>query len=84
MPEVDILEPVRANGFQFEFHAYARAILLTVLAGPMQELVHVLQGVTVPIEEILASGGGRSQGDPKIAQGADEEGWRIISVTFLK
>ena len=76
MSGADIFEPLRAKGYQVEFQAHARAILLTDFQAPMQELVEVLQGVTIPIEEIVASGGGEAKGTQRLRKALVEKGWK--------
>jgi Restriction endonuclease BglII len=75
MARADIFEPLRAKGFQIEFHSHARAILLTDFTRPMRELVGVLEGVTIPIEEIVASGGGEAKGTQRLRRALFEKGW---------
>jgi hypothetical protein len=55
MARSDIFESLRAKGYRVEFHSHARAILLSDFLRPMKELMEVLEGVTIPIEEIIAS-----------------------------
>lgn len=62
MPKADIFQPLRAKGYQIEFRSHARAILLEDFSGSMRELVLVLEAITIPIEEIIASGGGEARG----------------------
>lgn len=75
MAKADIFEPLRAKGFQIEFYSHARAILLSDFAGPMRELVDVPDGVTIPIEEIVASGGGEAKGTQRLRRALVEKGW---------
>jgi hypothetical protein len=75
MARADIFEPLRAKSFQIEFHSHARAILLTDFARPMRELVEVLDGITIPIEEIVASGGGEAKGTQRLRRALVEKGW---------
>jgi hypothetical protein len=41
----------------------------------MKELVDVLKGVTIPIEEIVASGGGEAKGTQRLRRALVEKGW---------
>ncbi len=76
MPGEDVFAPLRAKGFQVEFHSHARAILLTDFAAPMRELVDVLGGTTIPIEEIVASGGGEAKGTQRLRKALVAKGWK--------
>ena len=48
---------LEAKGFQVEFHSHARAILAADFPQAVAELEQALSGTTIPIEEIIASGG---------------------------
>jgi hypothetical protein len=41
----------------------------------MQELIEVLSEVTIPIEEIIASGGGEAKGTRRLRRALVEKGW---------
>lgn len=83
MPK-DIFEPLRAKGYQIEFHSHARAILLSDFTTPMRELVGALDGVTIPIEEIIASGGGEAKGTQRLRRALTERGWKKGRFTITK
>jgi hypothetical protein len=76
MPGNDIFAPLRSKGFQIEFHSHARAILLSDFAAPVRELVEVLEATTIPIEEIVASGGGEAKGTQRLRKALVAEGWK--------
>ncbi len=76
MVKTDIFEPLRAKGYQVEFHSHARAILLTDFTKPMRELIEVLNNVTIPIEEIVASGGGEAKGTQRLRRALFDKGWK--------
>ncbi len=76
MAKADIFEALRAKGYQIEFHSHARAILMTDFSSAMKELADVLGGVTIPIEEIVASGGGEAKGTQRLRKALVEKGWK--------
>src|SRR5262245_18500300 len=84
MSNGDIFAPLQAQGFQIEFHSHARAILLNDFAAPMEELAGVLQSVTIPIDEIVASGGGEAKGTQRLRRALVEKGWNKGRFTISK
>jgi hypothetical protein len=84
MSEAGPFEALRGKGFQIEFYSHARAILLSDFAVPMKELVDVLGNVTVPIEEIVASGGGEAKGTQRLRRALFDKGWRKGRFTIVK
>jgi hypothetical protein len=84
MSEADPFEALRVKGFQIEFYSHARAILLGDFPEPMKELGNVLGNVTVPIEEIVASGGGEAKGTQRLRRALVEKGWRKGRFTVVK
>ena len=53
-----MLDSLIERGFQVEFHSHARSILDGEFPDAIKELEEVLLGATIPIEEIIGSGGG--------------------------
>jgi hypothetical protein len=47
-------------------------------------LVGVLEGVTIPIEEIIASGGGEAKGTQRLRKALFEKGWKKGRFTIVK
>src|SRR6266853_1338455 len=60
-PSPPIFESLIAHGYQVEFHSHATAILLVDFPEAVAELENALLGVTIPIEEIIAGGGGEAK-----------------------
>jgi len=54
----ETLKALRDKGFQVEFRSHAQAILTVDFAEAVEELEAVLSGLSIPIEEIVGSGGG--------------------------
>lgn len=84
MAKADIFEPLRAKGYQIEFHSHARAILMTDFSSAMKELVDVLGSVTIPVEEIVASGGGEAKGTQRLRKALVEKGWKKERFKIVK
>lgn len=84
MSETGPFDALRAKAFQIEFYSHARAILLSDFAEPMKELADVLGNITVPIEEIVASGGGEAKGTQRLRKDLFEKGWRKGRFTIVK
>ena len=57
------------RGFEVEFHSHARAILTVDFPQALAELEEVLLGLTIPIEEIVGSGGGETKGTQRLRRG---------------
>ena len=71
-----MLETLRANGFQLEFVAHAEAILALDFPEVAAQLDHILASATIPIEEIVGSGGGETKGTQRLRRALHAHGWR--------
>ena len=67
------------RGFQVEIHSHARAILSVDFPGAVAELEEVIGGLTLPIEEIIGSGGGETKGTQRLRKGLAALGWTKIN-----
>jgi hypothetical protein len=67
---------LREAGFQVEFHSHAQAILAGDFPVVEAELQEVLLGATIPIEEIIAGGGGEAKGTQRLRRGLQAKGWQ--------
>ena len=63
------------RGFEVEFYAHARAILSVDFPLALSELEDVLLGLTIPIEEIVGSGGGETKGTQRLRRGLAAKRW---------
>lgn len=70
-----------AAGFQVEFHSHAEAILKGDFPEVERELEDVLLRATIPVEEIIAGGGGEAKGTQRLRRGLQKHGW--ATVTFV-
>ena len=54
------LQHLREKGFQIEFLSHAKAIVEADFPQALRELAGALDDLTIPIEEIVGSGGGET------------------------
>lgn len=71
-------------GFQVEFHSHAEAILKGDFPTVEAELEEVLLGATIPIEEIIAGGGGEAKGTQRLRRGLQAKGWETKTFVVEK
>jgi hypothetical protein len=63
-------------GFQVEFHSHAEAILNGDFPDAFRQLESVLEGLTIPVEEIIGSGGGETKGTQRLRRALSEHEWQ--------
>lgn len=68
-------EALEAKGFQIEFRSHAKAILSVDFPDAASELADALYSATIPIEEIIAGGGGESKGTQRLRRALAAQGW---------
>lgn len=71
-----MFETLREAGFQIEFHSHAEAILRFDFPEVADRLEPILIGSTIPIEEIIGSGGGETKGTQRLRRSLHGDGWR--------
>jgi hypothetical protein len=64
-----------ASGFQIEFHSHAKAILTQDFPEALSELHDALSALTIPIEEIIAGGGGEAKGTQRLRKDLAGRKW---------
>lgn len=64
-----------ARGYQVEFQSHAQAILTVDFPEAAAELEQALLAATIPIEEIIAGGGGESKGTQRLRRALAELNW---------
>jgi Restriction endonuclease BglII len=69
------LSALSGKGFQIEFHSHASAILSIDFPDALVELEAALSGLTIPIEEIIAGGGGEAKGTQRLRKALNAAGW---------
>lgn len=75
---------LKAKGFQIEFTSHAEAILGVDFPTTAEELERALLGATIPIEEIIAGGGGEAKGTQRLRRALAALGWRKTVFTVQK
>ncbi|MFJ6024255.1 BglII/BstYI family type II restriction endonuclease [Brevundimonas sp. NPDC092305] len=70
-----MFEALIQRGYQVEFHSHARAILAADFPGAGEELEQALLAATIPIEEIIAGGGGEAKGTQRLRNALNALGW---------
>lgn len=63
------------KGFDVEFHSHARAILGVDFPDASHELESALAETTIPIEEIVAGGGGEAKGTQRLRKALAAKAW---------
>src|SRR5262249_41834648 len=69
-----------AKGYQIEFHSHSRAILSVDFPEALLELENALGSLTIPIEEIIAGGGGEAKGTQRLRRALTALKW--VKTTF--
>jgi hypothetical protein len=70
-----MFEELLANGFQVEFQSHAKAILTVDFPEAAAELEQALLAATIPIEEIIAGGGGEAKGTQRLRRALADLNW---------
>ena len=79
-----MFEKLISAGFQVEFHSHAEAILKGDFPQVEGQLENVLLGATIPVEEIIAGGGGEAKGTQRLRRGLQAQDWHTITFTIEK
>lgn len=69
------LQSLIDKGFEVRFLSHAEAILRTDFPAVLDELEEIVGALTVPIEEIIGSGGGETKGTQRLRRGLAGKGW---------
>ena len=72
------------RGFQVEIHSHARAILSVDFPDAVEELEEAIGSLSIPIEEIVGSGGGEALGTQRLRRSLAELGWTKMNFTVEK
>jgi hypothetical protein len=79
-----MFESLVEAGFQVEFHSHAEAILNGDFPDVPGELEEVLRAATIPIEEIIAGGGGEAKGTQRLRRELKARNWGTKTFTIVK
>jgi hypothetical protein len=78
------LQSLAKQGFQVEFLSHARAILEADFPSVLAEVETALGALKIPIEEIIGSGGGETQGTQRLRRALEAAGWKKASFEIRK
>ena len=70
-----MLDALTDKGFQVDFHSHAKAILELDFPDVAAQLEEVLLASTIPVEEIVGSGGGETKGTQRLRRALRARGW---------
>ena len=76
-----MFEALIAKGFEVEHYAHAKAILTTDFPAALSELEDALLTATIPVEEIIAGGGGETKGTQRLRRALTARNW--LKTTFI-
>lgn len=79
-----LFDALTAKGFQVEFHSHSEAILAADFPAAVAELEQVLIAASIPIEEIIAGGGGETKNTQRLRRGLVAAGWETTTFTIEK
>ncbi|HTK35593.1 MAG TPA: BglII/BstYI family type II restriction endonuclease [Caulobacteraceae bacterium] len=79
-----MFEALQQRGFQVEFHSHAKAILGVDFPDALAGLGDALLAMSIPVEEIVGSGGGEAKGTQRLRRALAELGWRKVNFTIEK
>jgi hypothetical protein len=79
-----MFEALRKKGYQIDFVSHALAILEIDFPDAAAELEKALLNQSVPIEEIIGSGGGETKGTQRLRNGLTAQGWLKETFTITK
>jgi hypothetical protein len=76
-----MFDALTRRGFEIEYVAHAKAILASDFPEAAAELESALMAATIPIEEIIAGGGGEAKGTQRLRRALSAENW--LKTTFV-
>ena len=79
-----MLDELIARGFETKFLSHAAAILNGDFPEALTELDQALDGLTIPITEIIALGGGETKGTQRMRHALDALGWKKYEFVIRK
>jgi hypothetical protein len=79
-----MFDSLTSRGFEIQFESHARAILGADFPAAIAELEDALTSATIPIEEIVAGGGGEARGTQRLRRALAAKGWRKTTFKVVK
>jgi hypothetical protein len=70
-----LIERLKRQKFQIEFRSHAEAILGVDFPLALIELESALRSLTIPIDEVIRSGGGETKGTQRLRHSLTDLGW---------
>ena len=71
-----MFDKLQKKGFDVEFCSHAKAILSVDFPDVAKQLEDVLLSSTIPIEEIIGSGGGETKGTQRLRNALAGHNWK--------
>ena len=75
MEQAELLAPLMENGFNIEFASHAQSILIGDFPESLAELSATLSQLSLPVTEIIDSGGGETKFTQRLRRSLSELGW---------
>lgn len=79
-----MFQKLQKQGFQIEFVSHSQAILSVDFPDAAKELEDTLSQVSMPIQEIVGSGGGETKGTQRLRKALAAINWRKVNFTIEK
>ena len=76
-----MFDRLKARGFEIQFVSHAEAIMGVDFPDAAREMDRALADAAIPIEEIIAGGGGEAKGTQRLRRALAQTGW--IKTTFV-
>ena len=79
-----MFDKLKERAFQIEILSHAKAILSVDFPDAVSELEEAIGGLSIPIVEIIGSGGGETQGTQRLRRALANRGWRKMNFVIEK
>ncbi|MFD1790911.1 BglII/BstYI family type II restriction endonuclease [Ochrobactrum teleogrylli] len=79
-----MFDTLKELGFQVEIHSHAEAILSVDFPEAVLQLEEAVGSLSIPIEEIIGSGGGETQGTQRLRRSLAALGWKKMNFIVEK
>ncbi|MGB7372328.1 BglII/BstYI family type II restriction endonuclease [Erythrobacter sp.] len=79
-----MFDDLQSRGFEIEYSSHAKAILEQDFPDIVVELERALGAVSLPITEIIGSGGGEAQLTQRLRRGFHDRGWQKRNIEMKK
>jgi hypothetical protein len=79
-----VLEKLKEKGFEIRCESHAAAILEHDFPDALKEIEAALSKISIPITEIIGSGGGETKGTQRMRRAFNDEGWKKFTFEVKK